>query len=256
MDEDITFLRTTSNGFKNAEDRLLADGWRKKRFTRTINNAITKSYVVYLAKERGKELQKILTPAEIDALKPEPKQLKEQLKNVEMYVRPRGAAMYNSEEYDEEEVFIPENERLEMAKRILNAERPKPVVRPRAANSAARLNEVWASIRKPSKASFPNASLNLPNNSRNYEGNAIPLNNILRNFNKLNIRNRNTLKRKRRNSLSLSKKRKTHKRSKSMNALRAARRTRFIRRDRRRRSRFSNLPSSTRKKYIRRFGRK
>ena len=60
MDEDITFLRTTSNGFKNAEDRLLADGWRKKRFTRTINNAITKSYVVYLAKERGKELQKIL----------------------------------------------------------------------------------------------------------------------------------------------------------------------------------------------------
>jgi hypothetical protein len=253
MDEDITFLRTTSNGFENAKERLLADGWREKRFTKTTNKAIKNSYVVYLGKEKGKELQRILTPAEINALKPEA----DKLTNIKMYVRPRAAAaMYNSEEYDEEEVFIPENERLEMAKKILKAERPKSVVKPRPANSAARLNEVWASIRKPPKASFPNASLNLPNNSRNYEGNAIPLNNILRNFNKLNIRNRNTLKRKRRNSLSLSKKRKTQKRSKSMNALRAARRTRFIRRDRRRRSRFSNLPSATRKKYIRRFGRK
>ena len=88
MNEDITFLRTNANGFENAERRLLDDGWKAKKYTRTTNNAIKTSYLVYLAQERAKELQRFLTPAEIDALKPEVSQLK----NTEMYVRPRAAA--------------------------------------------------------------------------------------------------------------------------------------------------------------------
>jgi hypothetical protein len=253
---DVKFLRINSPGFENAEADLLELGWKEKRFTRAIDKDIKRAYFVYLVKEKAAELKRGLTRDEVAELE----KAALELKNTKMYTKSRGASavsMNNSEEYAEEEVFIPENERLEMAKKILKAERPKPVVRPRPANSAARLNEVWASIRRPPKASFPNASLNLPNNSRDYEGNAIPLNNILRNFNKLNIGNRNTLKRKRDNSLSLSNRRKSRKRSKSMNAHRALRRTRFIRRDRRRGSKFSNLPSATRKKYIRRrFSRK
>ena len=249
---DVKFLRTNANGFKNAETDLLELGWKEKRFTRATDKDIKRAYFVYLVKEKAEELKRGLTPDEISKLE----KAALELKNTKMYIKSRGASavsMNNSEEYDEEEVFIPENERLEMAKKILKAERPKSVVKARPANSAARLNEVWASIRKPPKASFPNASLNLPNNSKDYEGNAIPLNNILRNFNKLNIRNRNTLKRKRGNSLSLSNRRKSHKRSKSMNAPRGMRRTRFIRKFKpRSRSRFNNLPSNTRRKIMKR----
>ena len=252
---DVKFLHINSPGFQNAEDDLLASGWKEKRFTRATTKDIQMAYFFYLIKEKAKELQRTLTRDEMAEL--EAKAL--EYKDSKMYVKPRAAIteMNNSEEYDEEEIFIPENERLEMAKRIYEAERPKSVARIRPANSAPKINKIWGQIRKPPKASFPNASLNLPNNSRDYEGNAIPLNNILRNFNRLNIGNRTTQKRKRGNSISLSNRRKTQKRSKSMNALRAMRKTRFIRRDRRRGSKFSNLPSATRKKYIRRrFSRK
>lgn len=243
---DVKFLRINSPGFENAEADLLELGWKEKRFTRATDKDIKRAYFVYLVKEKAAELKRGLTPDEISKLE----KAALELKNTKMYTKSRGASavsMNNSEEYAEEEVFIPENERLEMAKKILKAERPKPL--PRPANSAARLNEVWASIRRPPKASFPNASLNLPNNSRNYEGNAIPLNNILRNFNKLNIGNRATLKRKRNNTnlnTNLNNERNSRKRSRRMH----------FSRKHRRRSRFNNIPSATRKKYMRRFSRK
>jgi len=243
---DVTFLRINSPGFKNAETELLELGWREKRFTRATDKDIKRAYFVHLVKEKAEELKRSLTPDEISKLE----KAALELKNTKMYIKLRAASavsMNNSEEYDEEEVFIPENERLEMAKRILNAERPKPVLRPD--NSEERLKKVWANIRKPPKDRFPNASLNLPNNSnRNYQS-AIPLNNILRNFNKMNIRNRVTLKRKRNNTnlnRNLNNDRNSRKRS---------RRTQFSRKYRRG-SRFNNLPSATRKKYMRRFGRK
>jgi len=241
---DVKFLRMNSPGFKNAETDLLELGWKEKRFTRAIDKDIKRAYFVYLVREKAEELKRGLTADEIAQLK----KVALELKNTKMYVKSRGASaasMNNSEEYAEEEVFIPENERLEMAKRILKAERPKPVIKPGSVNRAARLKEVWANIHRPPKASFPNASLNLPNNSRNYQGNAIPLNNILKNFNKLHIRNRNTLKRKR-NNINLNNEHKSRKR---------ARRLHFSRRHRRG-SKFSNLPSATRKKYIRHFSRK
>lgn len=266
MDEDVDvkFLRTNTNGFKNAENELLALGWKEKRFTRATNKDIKRAYFVYLVKEKAKELQRSLTRDEVAELETEALELKD----TKMYVRPRAsgaaaASMNNSEEYAEEEAFIPENERLEMIKRIRRAERPKSVAAsdPRIDHSAARLNEIWGKIRAPPKAKFPNVSLNLPNNSdKNYQKEYnMPLNNVLRNFNKLNIgeRNHTTLKRKR--NLSPNSRRVSHKRSYSINALRGIinapkrmHRTRFNRR----RSKFSNLPSATRKKYMRRFSRK
>ena len=244
---DVKFLRMNSPGFKNAETDLLELGWKEKRFTRAIDKDIKRAYFVYLVKEKAEELKRGLTADEIAQLE----KVALELKNTKMYVKSRGASaasMNNSEEYAEEEVFIPENERLEMAKRILKAERPKSVIKPGSINSAIRLKEVWANIRRPPKASFPNASLNLPNNSRNYQS-AIPLNNILKNFNKLHIRNRNTLKRKRNNTnlnTNINNEHKSRKR---------ARRLHFSRKHRRG-SKFSNLPSATRKKYIRHFSRK
>jgi len=243
---DVKFLRMNSPGFENAETDLLELGWKEKRFTRAIGKDIKRAYFVYLVREKAEELKRGLTSDEIAQLE----KVALELTNTKMYVKSRGASasaasMNNSEEYAEEEVFIPENERLEMAKRILKAERPKPVIKPGSVNSAARLKEVWANIRRPPKASFPNASLNLPNNSRDYQGNAMPLNNILINFNRLNIRNRNTLKRKR-NNINLNNEHKSRKR---------ARRLHFSRKHRRG-SKFSNLPSATRKKYIRHFSRK
>jgi hypothetical protein len=253
---DVKFLRTNANGFKNAETDLLELGWKEKRFTRATNKDIKRAYFVYLVKEKAEELKRGLTPDEISKLE----KAALELKNTKMYIKSRGASavsMNNSEEYVEEEVFIPENERLEMVKKIRNAERPKSVSAraPRSASAAniKKVHNLLNKMRAPPKASFPNASLNLPNNSKDYEGNAIPLNNILRNFNKLNIRNRNTLKRKRGNSLSLSNRRVSRKRSRSMNAPRGMRRTRFIRKFKpRSRSRFNNLPSNTRRKIMKR----
>lgn len=241
---DVKFLRMNSPGFKNAETDLLELGWKEKRFTRAIDKDIKRAYFVYLVKEKAEELKRGLTADEIAQLE----KVALELKNTKMYVKSRGASaasMNNSEEYAEEEVFIPENERLEMAKRILKAERPKPVIKPGSINSAIRLKEVWANIRRPPKASFPNASLNLPNNSNSDYQSAIPLNNILKNFNKLHIRNRNTLKRKR-NNINLNNEHKSRKR---------ARRLHFSRKHSQG-SKFSNLPSATRKKYIRHFSRK
>lgn len=252
---DVKFLRMNSPGFENAEEDLLELGWKEKRFTRAIDKDIKRAYFVYLVREKADKLKRGLTSDEIAKLE----KVALELKNTKMYVKSRGAAaaaaaMNNSEEYAEEEVFIPENERLEMAKRILKAERPKPVVKMSPVNSAARLKEVWANIRRPPKPSFPNASLNLPNNSRNYEGNAIPLNNVLRNFNRLNIRNRNqnqirnTLKRKRNNTnlnTNINNEHKSRKRARRI----------YFSRKHRRGSKFSNLPTATRKKYMRRFSR-
>ena len=238
---DVEFLRINSPGFQNAENNLLTSGWKEKRSTRATTKDIQRSYFVYLAREKAKELQRSLTRNEMAELEAEALELKD----TKMYVKPRvtAAAMNNSEEYAEEEVFIPEKERLEMIKRIHAAERP--------ATAAPKINKIWGQIRSPPKARFPNVALNLPNNSdENYKKNAVPLNNILRNLNKLNIgnrnRNRKTLKRKR--SLSLNGQRKSHKRSRYMNAP-------SIRRFKRRGSKFSNLPRSTRKKYMRRLSR-
>lgn len=254
---DVKFLRTNANGFKNAETDLLELGWKEKRFTRATNKDIKRAYFVYLVKEKAEELQRGLTPDEISKLE----KAALELKNTKMYIKSRGASatsMNNSEEYVEEEVFIPENERLEMAKRILKAERPKSAPgthAPRSASAAniKKVHNLLNKMRAPPKASFPNASLNLPNNSNYEKAYNMPLNNILRNLNKLNIgnRNRNTLKRK--ISLPQSNRRVSRKRSRSMNAPRGMRRTRFIRKFKpRSRSRFNNLPSNTRRKIMKR----
>ena len=242
---DVKFLRINSPGFKNAEDDLLASGWKEKRSTRATTKDIQMAYFFYLIKEKAKELQKTLTLDEMNEL--EAKAL--EYKDSKMYVKPRdvavaasikklrnirrpaaAASMNNSEEYEE---------------------RPAAAGEERPATAAAKINKIWGQIRSPPKARFPNAALNLPNNSDENYKNAIPLNNILNNFNKLNIgnRNRKTLKRKR--SLSLNGQRKSRKRSRYMNAPRSSR----IRHFKRRGSKFSNLPRSTRKKYMRRISR-
>jgi hypothetical protein len=245
---DVKFLRINTNGFKNAEDDLLALGWKEKRSTRATTKDIQMAYFFYLIKEKAKELQRTLTRDEMAEL--EAKAL--ELKDTKMYVKPRvvavaasikklrktmrpavAASMNNSEEYEE---------------------RPAAAGEERPAAAAAKINKIWGQIRSPPKARFPNAALNLPNNSDENYQNAMPLNNILSNFNKLNIgnrnRNRKTLKRKR--SPSLNGQRKSRKRSRYMNAPLASRIGRFKRRG----SKFSNLPSATRRKYIRRLSRK
>ena len=241
---DVTFLRINSPGFQNAETDLKASGWKEKRSTRATTKDIQMTYFFYLIKEKAKELQKTLTRDEMAEL--EAKAL--EYKDSKMYVKPRAVAsikklrktmrpaaatsMNNSEEYEE---------------------RPATAGDERPATAAAKINKIWGQIRSPPKARFPNAALNLPNNSDENYKNAIPLNNILNNFNKLNIgnrnrnRNRNTHKRKR--SLSLNGQRKSRKRSRYMNAPRSSR----VRHFKRRGSKFSNLPRSTRRKYMRRL---
>ena len=244
---DVKFLHINSPGFKNAEDDLLASGWKEKRSTRATTKDIQMAYFFDLIKEKAKELKKNLTRDEMAELEAEALELKD----TKMYVKPRAtsvtasikkprktmrpaaaASMNNSEEYEE---------------------RPATAGDERPATAAAKINKIWGQIRSPPKARFPNAALNLPNNSDENYKNAIPLNNILNNFNKLNIgnrnRNRKTLKRKR--SLSLNGQRKSRKRSRYMNAPRSSR----IRHFKRRGSKFSNLPRSTRRKYMRRISR-
>ena len=255
---DVTFLQINANGFKNAEADLLELGWKEKRFTRATDKNIKRAYFVYLVKEKAEELQRGLTPDEISKLE----KAALELKNTKMYIKSRGASatsMNNSEEYVEEERFIPENERMEMVKKIRNAERPKsaaaaPGARAYRSASAANIKKVHNLLNKmrtSPKASFPNASLNLPNNSDYEKAYNMPLNNVLRNFNKLNIGNRNNSTLKRKRSLPQSNRRVSRKRSKSMNAPRGMRRTRFIRKFKPR-SRFSNLPSATRRKIMKR----
>lgn len=122
------------------------------------------------------------------------------------------------------------------------------------AASIKRVQKLLNEMRAPeAAASFPNASLNLPNNSDYEKAYNMPLNNVLRNFNKLNIGNSNNITLKRKISLPQSNRRVSRKRSKSMNAPRGMRRTRFIRKFKpRSRSRFNNLPSNTRRKIMRR----
>jgi hypothetical protein len=244
------------------EQSLIEDGWKvTERITRDIASQIKRKYHKYLYNSYNRKL----TPNENIGLvrNVEKKEIDDIINEFKVYIKyipaesrvskraASAAAMNNSVNANQvEESFIKKSKRQPGSVSAAYA----PSI---PASSKKRVEKLFNEMRAPARTSFPNASLNLPNNSRDYEGNAIPLNNILLNFNKLNIRNRNTLKRKRGNSLSLSNRRKSRKRSKSMNALRAARRTRFIRRDRRRGSKFSNLPSATRKKYIkRRFSRK
>jgi len=253
MDEDETFLNVRTPGFKEADQALRNSGWREKKYSRATSKDIENAYRIYLRKERTRGLKQ-LSPAELDELDKEINKTIGTLYNnskvlqLRMYTKQRiAAAAAAMNDYNEEELFIPENERLEMSKRMRNAERraehrvehPKSVIQPR--------NAAWASYREPPKARFPNVALNLPNNSdENYKKNAVPLNNILRNLNRLNIGNRKRNTRKRKRSLSLNGQRKSHKRSRYMSAPRAAQRG----------TKFSNLPRSTRKKYMRRFSRK
>jgi hypothetical protein len=253
MDEDETFLNVRTPGFKEADQALRNSGWREKKYSRATSKDIENAYRIYLRKERIRGLKQ-LSPAELDELDKEINKTIGTLYNnskvlqLRMYTKQRIAAAMN--DYNEEELFIPENERVVMSKRMRNAERraeqrvehPKSVIQPR--------NAAWASYREPPKARFPNVALNLPNNSDENYKNAMPLNNILRNLNRLNIgnRNRNRNTRKRKRSLSLNGQRKSHKRSRYMNAP-------SIRRFKRRGSKFSNLPRSTRKKYMRRLSR-
>ena len=245
---DVEFLRINSPGFKNAEDDLLASGWREKKSTRATTKDIQRAYFIYLVKAKAAELQRSLTRDEMFKLEKDALELKD----TKMYVKSRAAIteMKTSNNYNEDERFMPE------IKKIRKTMRPAAAAagNEHPAAAAAKINKTWGQIRSPPKARFPNVALNLPNNSDENYQNAMPLNNILSNFNKLNIgnrnRNRKTLKRKR--SPSLSEQRKSRKRSRYMNAPLASRIGRFKRRG----SKFSNLPSATRRKYMRRLSRK
>ena len=276
---DVEFLRINSPGFKNAEDDLLASGWREKKSTRATTKDIQRAYFIYLVKAKAAELQRSLTRDEMFKLEKDALELKD----TKMYVKSRAsiaASMNTSKKYNEDERFMPEIKKLRKTmrpaaaasmnnsdeneedkfmpeiKKLRNNIRPVAAAAgdERPAAAAAKINKIWGQIRSPPKARFPNVALNLPNNSDENYQNAMPLNNILSNFNKLNIgnrnRNRKTLKRKR--SPSLSEQRKSRKRSRYMNAPLASRIGRFKRRG----SKFSNLPSATRRKYMRRLSRK
>ena len=199
------------------EQSLIEDGWKvTERITRDIASQIKRKYHKYLYNSYKRKL----TPNENIGLvrNVEKKEIDDILNEFKVYIKyipaesrvskraASAAAMNNSVNANHIE------ESFKKGKKQSAAYAPP-------AASIKRVKKLLNEMRAPeAAASFPNASLNLPNNSKDYEGNAIPLNNILRNFNKLNIRNRNTLKRKRGNSLSLSNRRKSRKRSKSMNA--------------------------------------
>jgi hypothetical protein len=231
------------------EQSLIEDGWKvTERITRDIASQIKRKYHKYVYNSYKRKL----TPNENIGLvrNVESKNVNDILNEFKVYMKyipaesrvskraASAAAMNNSVNANQVE------ESFKKGKKQSAAYAPP-------AASIKRVKKLLNEMRAPPKASFPNASLNLPNNSDYEKAYNMSLNNILRNLNRLNIRNRNTLKRK--ISLPQSNRRVSRKRSKSMNAPRAMRRTRFIRKFKpRSRSRFSNLPSNTRRKIMRR----
>lgn len=234
------------------EQSLQNEGWKEvQRITRDIAIQIKRKYHIYVYKSYNR----ILTPNENIGLvrNVESKKVDDILNEFKVYTKyipaePRvskraaaAAEMNNSVNANQVE------ESFKKSKKRSAAYAPP-------AASIKRVQKLLNEMRAPeAAASFPNTSLNLPNNSDYEKAYNMPLNNILRNLNKLNIsnrnRNRNTLKRK--ISLPQSNRRVSRKRSKSMNAPRGMRRTRFIRKFKPR-SRFNNLPSNTRRKIMKR----
>lgn len=74
MNQEEKFLNTSTNVFEKEKQRLLADGWKEKRYSRHVSAEIENAFRRFLLKkiilERSAELRRELTPDEIRELFP------------------------------------------------------------------------------------------------------------------------------------------------------------------------------------------